>query len=167
MHVTKERQEGWFPVIGMKFDKLSDLLIVFVTACVAIILVLLILVQGSKLIRKAVKTVVLLLLGALIPVFALIIETTISIYHTLLRIPWSWYIITALTILPMAIDIPKNTMVWFLAAYCVPNAWIAAYGADIPKPKKEPKAKPPPPPPPIPVTHTASHSLFSGMRISV
>ena len=47
MHVTKERQEGWFPVIAMKFDKLSDLLIVFVTSCAAIILVLLILVQSG------------------------------------------------------------------------------------------------------------------------
>lgn len=168
MHITRERQEGWFPVIGMKFDKLSDLLCVLVTACLLVTLFALILMQGSRIFRKIATALAMLLLGAVLHTAALIVETALFVYHTLLQIPWSWYAVVGLTVLPMAMDIPRQAMPWYLVAYCVPNAWVVVYGINPPKPKKEtkdPSTKPQPPPLPNP-TQMHSH-LFTGLRISV
>ena len=167
MHISRERQEGWFPVIGMKFDnlKLSDLLCVFVTACLLVALAALILMQGTRAIKKLASASAMLVLGIVLHAVAFVIESTLFVYHTLLQIPWSWYVIVALTILPMAMDIPRQAMLWFLIAYCVPNAWVVAYGIAPPKPKKDQSAKPPLLQPNT-TTQTHSH-LFTGLRISV
>jgi hypothetical protein len=167
MHISQQRQEGWFPVIGVRFDKLSDLLCVFVTVCLLVALAALILMQGTRVIKKLASAFAMLVLGIVLHAVAFVIESTLFVYHTLLQIPWSWYVIVALTILPMAMDIPRQATLWFLIAYCVPNAWVVAYGIAPPKPKKETKALSAKPPPLLqPNTTTTSH-LFTGLRISV
>jgi hypothetical protein len=69
----------------------------------------------------------------------------------------------------MVLDIPRPGMVWFLIAYCTPNAWIAIYCITKPKPSKAKQDLPPLHPPiTTPTTAKPLHSqLFTGMRISI
>jgi hypothetical protein len=167
MHIVEveEDQSGWFPAIGIKISRFSDLLLVMLAVGLCLYALFVALTTGKKMLGNITRRAASLLTGVAIHVFSLLFESTESIYHTVLRIPVSWYPTAALTVLPVAIDIPRWASIMYLLAYCAANAWIMASGI----PTKETKThettsssktlKQP--------TVTPGSQMFAGMRIIV
>ena len=174
MHTTYQYHSGWFPVIGLKFDKFVDLVLAFFTLVVIITILGVALASSRRIVKKVIKYLGLISLGIAIHSGIIIAEISIMVFHTIQRIPLSWYLITALTVIPMATDIPRQGMAWFLLAYCISNGWVVVNGVLSP-PVSPPKTD----------QHTATSAnklvqqyqerpadriqshLFSGMRISI
>ena len=131
MHTTYQQQDGWFPIIGVGVERLSDLLFLALVATLAVTLLIYILRSGRRLLPCILKPLVILLIGAVIHVGLLISEISVSTYHIIQHIPLSWYPVTALTIVPIAVDIPRQAAVWYLLAYCVVNALVVVYGIEF------------------------------------
>jgi hypothetical protein len=166
MHLieVEEDQSGWFPAIGIRISRFSDLLLVLLTVGFCLVALFIALTTGRKLVGKAIHSAAILLLRLTVHAFTLLLESIGSIYHTVLRIPVPWYPTAALTMLPFAIDIPRWASIIYLLAYCTANAWIMACGITSRETKThEPVASNAPKPP-----ATLLHSqMFSGMRITI
>lgn len=170
MHTTYVDQDGWLPIIGVRVERLSELLFFFFVIAIAVILLVYLLPPGRKILLKIIKPLGILLLGAVVHIGLLSAEMAISTYHIVLQIPLSWYPVTALTVIPFAVDIPRQAAVWFLLAYCVVNAVVVVYGIEVHDDKKE-KEK---------INEKQAHKeqlhvnadqiqsqLFAGLRISI
>jgi hypothetical protein len=128
MHATYEHSEGWFPVIGVTFERFFEMIISVAIVALSIIILIYIVLASKKCIAALVKPAGILVIGLTLHTIILVTETVLFVYHTIQHIPLSWYPITALTVIPMAIDIPRQAAVWFLLAYCAANGWTTAYG---------------------------------------
>ena len=172
MHTTYEHHEGWFPIIGVRFERLSDL--VFVSFIVTLIITILIycLTAGRKLAIGILKPIGLVLIGISMHITFLAIETGVSIYHIVKNIPLSWYSLTAVTVIPIAVDVPRQGVIWLLLAYCVVNGWVVIYGIGCSKPKpekipKEDSGKQPTKTTPQIQAEEIRSQFFTGMRINI
>ncbi len=166
MHIIKmeEAQGGWFPVIGIRISRWfppDDLVVLAAGLCLLFALVLT-LKAGRRLIGKIGRGAATILLGAAFHLLALLLESAKSIYHTVLRIPVPWYPTAVLTVIPVAIDIPRWASIPYLLAYCVANAWIMADGVTAKKPKPHETAASKQQP-----TGAPYSQMFSGMRITI
>ena len=170
MHATYQQQDGWFPIVGVSVERLSDLLFIALIVAFMVIILVYVLLSGKKLIPKIIKPVGILLLGVVIHTGILVTELAISTYHIFQHIPFSWYPVTALTIVPIAVDIPRQAAVWYLLAYCVVNAWLAVYGIEIhdDKIEKHSQAETKSNKTPLNIkSENIKSELFAGLRISI
>jgi hypothetical protein len=172
MHTTFKHDTGWFPVIGIRFERLSDLLVILFAFALGMTVLIYLLMIGRKLLTKTIKALSLLLLGFILHIGILTAETAVLIFHTIQKIPLSWYSVVGLTIIPIAVDIPRQAAIWYLLAYCVSNGWIATFGVNHHCSKKHESApiKGTNSDPKITTQIKASEiqsQLFTGMRISI
>jgi hypothetical protein len=128
MHATYEHSEGWFPVIGVTFERFFEMIISVAIVALSIIILVYIVLASKKCIAALIKPAGILFIGLALHTIILATETFLFAYHTIQYIPLSWYPITALTVIPMTIDIPRQGAVWFLLAYCAANGWTTVYG---------------------------------------
>jgi hypothetical protein len=167
MHATYEHKSGWFPVIGVRFEKLSELLFAAFIAVITITALVYILVYGKKTLTGVAKSLALPLTGIILHTLVFAYETAATTYHTLQQIPTAWYPTTALTIIPITVDIPRQWAAWFLVAYCASNGWLVTHGikthGTVSKEYEQRNSKKHLE---IASSDTRSH-LFTGMRISI
>jgi hypothetical protein len=170
MHIfTNKRDNEWLPIMGIRFHGMSDLVFAFLVFVMALVVIALLLLSGMRILRYSMNVIIKLAAGIIVHAGVAVIEISLSAYNVINAIPFSWYGLTGFTIIPMVLDIPRPGMVWFLIAYCIPNAWIAIYCITKPEPIKAKQDSPPiQPPNTTTTTKTQLQSqLFTGMRISI
>ena len=129
MHIgVEENHSGWFPAIGIQFARFSDLLIAATVLGAGIFILLYLTVIGRRMLGKITTNIILISLGLIYHIITIITESIILAYNAVYKIPIPWYPVAALTVIPMAIDIPRWAGVLYLLAYCVTNAWVLASG---------------------------------------
>lgn len=69
------------------------------------------------------------LLGIFLKVFTSAISYTEDIIFTYVlkfayKLPISWYVVAAVTVVPIAVDIPRDRIMGFLVAYCIANILV-------------------------------------------
>ncbi len=127
--------------------------------------------SGRRMAISVIKPLGVLLISVLFHTAITIAEIAISTYTAAKHIPLSWYPLTALTVIPIAVDIPRQWAVWFLLTYSAANGWIALYGLETndrdaeaeTHADKQQGCKPPP----LLQPHEIRPHLFTGMRISI
>jgi hypothetical protein len=129
MHIgVEENHSGWFPAIGIQFARFSDLLIAATVLGAGIFILLYLTVIGRRMLCKLTTSILLVSLGLIYHIITIITESFILAYNAVCKIPIPWYPVAALTVVPMAIDIPRWAGVLYLLSYCVVNAWVLASG---------------------------------------
>ena len=154
-----DARSGWFPAINIYFARFSDVLFAAIIFGLAVFLLLYLITRMRILSGGIGDALQLIFYGTATHIATLGMESALMVYHTLLHIPISWYPTAALTVLPMAVDIPRWGSVLYLIAYCIASTWIVACGI---KPHTVGKTPPPPAKRAAPTTQ-----LFSGMRITI
>jgi hypothetical protein len=129
MHIgVEENHSGWFPAVGIQFARFSDLLIAATVLGAGIFVLLYLTVIGRQTLCKLTTSIILVSLGLIYHLITIITESFILAYNAVCKIPIPWYPVAALTVIPMAIDIPRWAGVLYLLSYCVVNAWVLVSG---------------------------------------
>ena len=144
----------WFPIIGLQFPRLQDLLFVVLAIGLIATIIASSLVSVRRMLHCISKPLTTLTLHAITCAWDSAKEMATYVFVTIQHVPLAWYPTATLTIIPMIIDIPRWAAVLFLLSYCVTNAWLMACGIKDVRRSIEP-IKP------------KSNHLFAGMRITV
>lgn len=171
MHLSiDEQKSGWFPAINIQHNRSTDILLAAVVVGLCIGALLFLVTQFRLLVGAMARTVALMLFGLFAHLVTVLVEAAQFLFDEVMRIPIAWYSVMALTIIPMATDIPRWAGVLYLLAFCVANTWVMVWGiqhkAAPSKTDKKTKdaacatSK-------KPDGSNLSTQLFTGMRISI
>ena len=161
-------QPGWFPMFELRFTRATDLLFCALVLALGLFVLLCMIYGGKILINGISSQLKSMLLVSMQYVYTLTEETTLSAFHTVQKIPIVWYPVTALTILPMTVDIQRPVCVLYLLAYCVANILVLFYGVQNKEETIDPKKTTPDPKHTTPAaTRSLNSQLFTGMRITI
>ena len=179
MHLSiDEHQSGWFPAIRINFERSTDLLLAALVVGLCIFTLLYLITTGRSIIGSVARTAVFMLFSLIIHIITVIKESGQFLSKSIQQIPIAWYSVAALTVIPIAINIPRWAGVLYLLAYCMANAWVMMYGIqNKPGPKKEKvdeaskedtKLTPPKTDSAKqPLARQSSTQIFTGMRITI
>lgn len=170
MHLSlDEHQNGWFPAVRIGFHGTTDLLL-GATVLALCFGALVYLIPGCRRTYSSIGWTGTSMLSSLFANIYTTAEESIQLlYRTIILIPISWYAVAALTIIPIAVDIPRWAGVLYLLSYCLANTWVLVCGiqpaANTKKEKKDDAILS------VPDTtgrmRVASTQIFAGMRITI
>ena len=130
MHVFANNRPDdteWLPIVDLRFSGTPDLIFAFIAFTMALTVIALLLLAGMRMLRGSIQSAAGLTDGLMAHLGAIATELCSTACGIVSRIPFAWYILTGVTIVPMVLDIPRPLMVWFLLAYCAPGAWISLH----------------------------------------